>query len=103
MTRIALVISDVDGSLVTHDKRLTDAAIKAVEDLAGRNIGFTAACSRPAFCMRMRIEPLRLRLPFGGFDGGLIVDPTLHVLEKHVIGWRRTNIETASGRLQSSP
>ena len=25
MTKIALVVSDVDGTLVTHDKRLTDA------------------------------------------------------------------------------
>lgn len=85
MTRISLVISDVDGSLVTHDKRLTDAAIEAVRDLAGRNIGFTVTSSRPAFGMRMLIEPLGLRLPFGGFNGGLIVDPTLRVLEKHVI------------------
>ena len=33
MTRISLVISDVDGSLVTHDKRLTDAAIMLMDEL----------------------------------------------------------------------
>ena len=33
MTRIALVVSDVDGTLVTHNKVLTDAAQGAVRRL----------------------------------------------------------------------
>ena len=33
MNRIALVVSDVDGTLVTHDKRLTDGARRAVQRL----------------------------------------------------------------------
>ena len=74
MSRISLVISDVDGSLVTHDKRLTEAAIEAVKVLNKNNIGFTITSSRPAFGMRMLIEPLGLRLPFGAFNGSLIVD-----------------------------
>ena len=35
MTRIALVVSDVDGTLVTKDKTLTDAAKRAVRRLQG--------------------------------------------------------------------
>jgi Cof subfamily protein (haloacid dehalogenase superfamily) len=85
MSRISLVISDVDGSLVTPDKRLTEAAIKAVKDLADRDIGFTITSSRPAFGMRMLVEPLGLRLPFGAFNGSLIVDPALIVLRRTVI------------------
>ena len=85
MNRISLVISDVDGSLVTHDKRLTEAAIEAVKVLNKNNIGFTITSSRPAFGMRMLIEPLGLRLPFGAFNGSLIVDPALKVLQKAVI------------------
>jgi Cof subfamily protein (haloacid dehalogenase superfamily) len=85
MTRISLVISDVDGTLVTHDKRLTDAAIKAVKHLAEKNISFTVTSSRPSFGMRMLVEPLGLKLPFGAFNGGLIVDPAFNVLEKSVI------------------
>jgi Cof subfamily protein (haloacid dehalogenase superfamily) len=85
MSRISLVISDVDGSLVTPDKRLTQAAIKAVKDLADRDIGFTITSSRPAFGMRMLVEPLGLRLPLGAFNGSLIVDPALNVLQKEVI------------------
>ncbi|MEH6952478.1 HAD family hydrolase [Nitrobacter sp. NHB1] len=85
MSRISLVISDVDGSLVTPDKRLTEAAIKAVKDLADRDIGFTITSSRPAFGMRMLIEPLGLQLPLGAFNGSLIVDPAFNVLQKTVI------------------
>jgi Cof subfamily protein (haloacid dehalogenase superfamily) len=85
MSRISLVISDVDGSLVTHDKRLTEAAIKAVKVLNEKNIGFTITSSRPAFGMRMLVEPLGLRLPLGAFNGSLIVDPALNVLQKEVI------------------
>ncbi len=85
MNRISLVISDVDGTMVTHDKRLTDGAINAVKQLADKNIGFTVTSSRPAFGMRMLIKPLDLRLPFGAFNGSLIVDPTLAVLQKEII------------------
>lgn len=85
MSRISLVISDVDGSLVTPDKRLTEAALKAVKHLADRHIGFTITSSRPAFGMRMLVEPLALGLPFGAFNGSLIVDPALKVLQKTVI------------------
>ncbi|MBS0528987.1 MAG: HAD family hydrolase [Proteobacteria bacterium] len=85
MNRISLVISDVDGTMVTHDKHLTEAAINAVKHLADRDISFTVTSSRPAFGMRMLIKPLGLRLPFGAFNGSLIVDPALTVLQKEAI------------------
>jgi Cof subfamily protein (haloacid dehalogenase superfamily) len=101
MNRISLVISDVDGSLVTPDKRLTEAAIKAVKTLKDRNIGFTITSSRPAFGMRMLIEPLDIRLPLGAFNGSLIVDPTLEVLQRTIISasaaWIAINALKASG------
>ena len=85
MNDISLVISDVDGTLLTHDKRLTASAINAVARLAERNIGFTLTSSRPPFGMRMLIAPLKLKLPFGAFNGSLIVDPAFNVLQKDVI------------------
>ena len=41
MTRIALVVSDVDGTLLTKDKTLTDGARSAVRRLHEAGIGFT--------------------------------------------------------------
>lgn len=85
MTRIALVISDVDGTLVTKDKVLTDGATRAVQRLHAANIGFTITSSRPPAGMRFLIEPLGITLPVGPFNGSTIVDPQLRPIEQHLI------------------
>ena len=85
MTAIKLVVSDVDGTLVTRDKRITDAARAAVAKLRAANIGFTIVSSRPTIGMTFLIEPLALSLPFGSFNGSSIVDPKLKPLEQHLI------------------
>jgi Cof subfamily protein (haloacid dehalogenase superfamily) len=85
MSRIALVVSDVDGTLVTHDKRLTDGAKRAVQRLHDAGIGFTITSSRPPVGMRFLIEPLGITLPIGPFNGSSIVDPQLKPIEQHLI------------------
>jgi HAD superfamily hydrolase (TIGR01484 family) len=85
MTRIALVVSDVDGTLVTKDKILTGAAKGAVQRLRDAGIGFTIVSSRPTIGMQFLIEPLALTLPFGSFNGSSIVDPAFRPIEQHVI------------------
>jgi Cof subfamily protein (haloacid dehalogenase superfamily) len=85
MRRFSLVISDVDGTLVTHDKRLTARAVAAVRRLHERGIGFSICSSRPPFGLRMMIEPLGLLLPFGGYNAGAIVEPDLTVVEQKLI------------------
>ena len=85
MTRIALVVSDVDGTLVTKDKTLTDAAKRAVQRLKDAGIDFTITSSRPAIGMRFLIEPLGITLPVGPFNGSSIVDPQLKPIEQHLI------------------
>jgi Cof subfamily protein (haloacid dehalogenase superfamily) len=85
MSRIALVVSDVDGTLVTHDKRLTDGARRAVQRLHDAGIGFTITSSRPPVGMRFFVEPLGITLPIGPFNGSSILDPQLRVIEQHLI------------------
>jgi Cof subfamily protein (haloacid dehalogenase superfamily) len=82
---IALVVSDVDGTLVTPDKQLTQASIEAVHRLHARGIGFTVISSRPPFGLRMLSEPLALALPIGAFNGGAMVGPTLAVIEQRLV------------------
>lgn len=82
---IALVISDVDGTLVTPDKRLTEASIKAVQRLHASGIGFSLTSSRPPFGFQMLIESLSLKLPIGSFNGAAIVAPGGKVIEMHLI------------------
>jgi len=85
MTRIALVVSDVDGTLLTKDKTLTDGAKGAVWRLHEAGIGFTITSSRPTLGMRFLIEPLSITLPIGAFNGSSIVDPQLKPVEQHLI------------------
>ena len=47
MTKIALVVSDLDGTLLTKEKLLTERAIGAVRKLHEAGIGFTITSSRP--------------------------------------------------------
>ena len=85
MTRIALVVSDVDGTLLTHDKILTDGAKAAVRKLHAAGIGFTIVSSRPTIGMGFLIESLSITLPVGAFNGSSIVDAGLKPIEQHLI------------------
>lgn len=85
MTRIALVVSDVDGTLLTKDKTLTEGAKGAVRRLHEADIGFTITSSRPTIGMRFLIEPLAITLPVGAFNGSYIADPQLKPIEQHLI------------------
>src|ERR1700684_2961813 len=85
MTRIALVVSDVDGTLLTKDKTLTEAATSAVRRLHEAGIGFTITSSRPTLGMKFLIEPLAITLPIGAFNGSSIVDPQRGPIEQNLI------------------
>ena len=69
--KISLVFSDVDGTLVTKDKRLTAAAVEAVGQLRAAGIRFAIASSRPPFGMASLAAPLGLDTPVTAFNGGL--------------------------------
>ena len=85
MTRIALVVSDVDGTLLTKDKTLTEGTRRAVLRLEASRVGFTITSSRPTIGMRFLIEPLQITLPVGAFNGSSIVDAQLNPIEQHLI------------------
>jgi Cof subfamily protein (haloacid dehalogenase superfamily) len=85
MTRIRMVISDVDGTLVTKDKRITPATAEAVKALRASGIAFSITSSRPPFGMRMLFDPLDLQLPAGPFNGSSLVNRDLSVVEQHAI------------------
>jgi hypothetical protein len=85
MTRIALVVSDVDGTLLTDDKTLTERARRAARRLHRAGIGFTVVSSRPTVGMGFLIEPLAITLPIGAFNGSSTVDAGLKPIEQHLV------------------
>jgi Cof subfamily protein (haloacid dehalogenase superfamily) len=82
---IRLFLADVDGTLVTPDKVLTDRAIAAVAKLRQAGILFAITSGRPPRGMSMLIEPLHLDTPIAAFNGGLFARPDMSVIEQHVI------------------
>ncbi|HEX2374289.1 MAG TPA: Cof-type HAD-IIB family hydrolase [Actinomycetota bacterium] len=84
-TRIRLMLADVDGTLVTSDKVLTDRAIEAVRHLHDAGIVFAITSGRPPRGMAMLVGPLDLQSPIAAFNGGLIVGPDMTVIEQRVI------------------
>jgi Cof subfamily protein (haloacid dehalogenase superfamily) len=85
MARISLVISDVDGTLVTSQKRVTERTRAAVAALHARDIRFTVVSSRPPFGLRMLIDALGITIPVAAFNGGAIVSPALQILNQRGI------------------
>jgi Cof subfamily protein (haloacid dehalogenase superfamily) len=78
-----LVVSDIDGTLVTPSKTLTPGAVAAVRSLATAGIAFTLVSSRPPRGMARLVAQLELRLPFGAFNGGSLVAPDLSLISAH--------------------
>jgi len=82
---VKLLLADVDGTLVTQDKVLTDQAIAAVHKLHAAGVLFAVTSGRPPRGMDMLIEPLDLKTPIAAFNGGLLVDRDMSVIEQRVL------------------
>jgi Cof subfamily protein (haloacid dehalogenase superfamily) len=82
---IRLLLADVDGTLVTQDKVLTPAAQAAANALRQAGVLLAITSGRPPRGMSMLIEPLDLRGPIAGFNGGVFVNPDLSVIESHTL------------------
>ena len=78
---IELLIADVDGTLVTHEKELTERARQAVRKLRDARIGFAITSGRPPRGMSMLVAPLGLTTPVAGFNGGMFVQPDMTPIE----------------------
>jgi len=72
---IALVISDVDGTLLDPQKNLTPGAPAAVARLRQAGIQFTIASARPPRLTQQLIHDLQVAEPVACFNGALIVAP----------------------------
>jgi Cof subfamily protein (haloacid dehalogenase superfamily) len=80
--KISLLLADVDGTLVTHEKILTGRARHAVHRLRDVGVRFAITSGRPPKGMAMLIEPLNIDTPIAGFNGGLFVHPDLTIIEE---------------------
>ena len=71
---IRLVVSDIDGTLVRHDKSLSDANIAAAARLRTAGIGLALISARPRSGMAWIVDALGIDGVCGAFNGGTLFD-----------------------------
>jgi len=67
-----LFVSDLDGTLLQTDGRLSDFGRATLADLTGRGVPFTVASGRTFSSIRRALGSVKLRLPLISSDGALI-------------------------------
>jgi Cof subfamily protein (haloacid dehalogenase superfamily) len=85
--QLSLLLSDVDGTLVTDEKILTEATRDAVALLRRAGIRFAITSSRPPAGLAAVAHALAIDLPIAAFNGGMIVaegNPPV-VVEQHLL------------------
>lgn len=85
MMRPMLLVSDVDGTIVKHDRTLAPSTISAAARLRAAGIRLALVSSRPPAGLDGLRIPLALDTPSAGFNGGLIQDPDGRVIVEHTI------------------
>ena len=69
---IRLLVCDIDGTLVRHDKSLPTENVAAIKDLIMRGVAVSLISARPAAGILPIAKQLALKGPFGAFNGGTI-------------------------------
>jgi Cof subfamily protein (haloacid dehalogenase superfamily) len=67
-----LIVSDVDGTLVRHDKSLAEATVAAFARLRANNIAATLISARPPTGIAWIAEKLAIAAPLAAFNGGTL-------------------------------
>ena len=93
MSEIKLFLADVDGTLVTKEKILTERAQAAIAKLREKGILFAITSGRPPRGMAMIEDALKLDTPIAGFNGGVFTEPDGKVIESKILAREAT--ETA--------
>src|SRR5205085_12029036 len=70
---IALVISDIDGTLITSNHEIAESTRKAALRLYERGINWSLCSSRPPRSIRPLAETLALRSPVAAVNGAVII------------------------------
>ncbi len=83
--RPLLLVSDVDGTIVRHDRSLAASTITAAGRLRQAGIRLALISSRPPKGLAVLRAPLGLDTPCAGFNGALVQDADGRILAEHTI------------------
>lgn len=85
MNRISLVISDIDGTLITSNHEVTEATKRTAHGLLANGIRLSLASSRPPRAVTPIAAQLGLESAFAAFNGALIVTASGETLAESTI------------------
>ncbi len=80
---IRFILSDVDGTLLHPDHRLSQRTADAVRALREAGVIFSLASGRPPKAMLHLIETFGIDVPVAGFNGGTLINPDGSILVAH--------------------
>lgn len=69
-----LFVSDLDGTLLTKEERVSDYSRELINRLIGAGMTFTYATARSACSAARAVEGLAVHAPVILYNGGLIYD-----------------------------
>ena len=72
---IKMVVSDMDGTLLNSDLKISQENLNAIEALRNKGIRFCIATGRPEQLIKEYIEPLRMTDPMIMYNGSVIGHP----------------------------
>ena len=81
VSRVKLVVSDVDGTIVQTDKSVSPGTVAAAQRLQDAGVSLAIVSARPPRGMTYITDTLKLRGPYAGFNGGMVVGPDGATLE----------------------
>lgn len=84
-SRIRLVVSDIDGTLIGPDKAIAKSTLEAAHALRKHGIALCLVSSRSAEGILRYHRELDLDTPFGALNGGMIVSPDDEILSHLVL------------------
>lgn len=85
MMRPALLVTDVDGTLVRHDRTLAPSTIAAAHKLREAGVKLALVSSRPLGGLDALRGPLAIDTPCAGFNGALVRDAAGRIVAEHTI------------------
>src|ERR1017187_1855782 len=97
---VALVVSDVDGTLLDPERTPSPGAPAAVERLKQAGIRFTIASARPPRLTQPLLRDLHVSEPSACFNGALLIDPDCNVL--HQLPITPSDAQTVAGHIRKS-
>ncbi|GBR08985.1 HAD family hydrolase [Acetobacter oeni] len=77
---VRLVVTDMDGTLLTPEKQVTHASLDAIAKLNATGVPVCLVSSRAPHGISMYFDALKIRTPYAGLNGAAIFDADGHLI-----------------------